>query len=97
MNYSIFFRLKISPEECLLLHGFPKGFKLCGNEGQRYRQVGNSVSCCIVKELVNVFKIWEFLLVKENAKNLNKIDNEINNPTDFSINTYFLWVKYSPK
>ena len=30
----------------------PKGFKLCGNEGQRYHQVGNSVSCCIVNELV---------------------------------------------
>lgn len=42
----------ITPEECLLLHGFPKGFKLCGNEGQRYHQVGNSVSCCIVNELV---------------------------------------------
>lgn len=42
----------ITPEECLLLHGFPRGFKLCGNEGQRYHQVGNSVSCCIVNELV---------------------------------------------
>lgn len=42
----------ITPEECLLLHGFPKGFKLCGNESQKYHQVGNSVSCCIVNELV---------------------------------------------
>jgi len=42
----------ITPEECLLLHGFPKGFKLCGKEGQKYHQVGNSVSCCIVNELV---------------------------------------------
>ena len=33
----------ITPEECLLLHGFPKSFKLCGNEGQKYHQVGNSV------------------------------------------------------
>lgn len=42
----------ITPEECLLLHGFPKDFKLCGNQGQKYHQVGNSVSCCIVNELV---------------------------------------------
>ena len=42
----------ITPEECLLLHGFPKGFKLCGHERQRYHQVGNSVSCCIVNELI---------------------------------------------
>ena len=33
----------ITPEECLLLHGFPKSFKLCGNMGQKYNKVGNSV------------------------------------------------------
>lgn len=42
----------ITPEQCLLLQGFPKGFKLCGNLGQKYHQVGNSVSCCIVNALV---------------------------------------------
>lgn len=42
----------ITPEECLLLHGFPKNFKLCGNMSQKYHQVGNSVSCCVVNEIV---------------------------------------------
>lgn len=42
----------ITPQECLLLHGFPKGFKLCGNESQQYHQVGNSVSVFIVNEIV---------------------------------------------
>lgn len=42
----------ITPEQCLLLHGFPKDFKLLGNQGQKYHQVGNSVSCCIVNEVV---------------------------------------------
>jgi DNA (cytosine-5)-methyltransferase 1 len=51
----------ITPEECLLLHGFPKGFKLCGNEGQKYHQVGNSVSCCIVNELVKRLQELEVL------------------------------------
>lgn len=46
----------ITPEECLLLHGFPKSFKLCGNMGQKYHQVGNSVSCCIVNELVKTLQ-----------------------------------------
>ena len=42
----------ITPQECLMLHGFPKDFRLCGNQGQQYHQVGNSVSCCIVNALV---------------------------------------------
>lgn len=42
----------ITPEECLLLHGFPRTFKLAGNESQRYHQVGNSVSVFIVNEIV---------------------------------------------
>lgn len=41
----------ITPQECLLLHGFPKGFKLCGNQSQQYHQVGNSVSVFIVNEI----------------------------------------------
>lgn len=42
----------ITPQECLLLHGFPKDFKLCGTQGQQYHQVGNSVSVFIVNEIV---------------------------------------------
>lgn len=42
----------ITPQECLLLHGFPKGFNLCGSKSQQYHQVGNSVSVFIVNEIV---------------------------------------------
>lgn len=42
----------ITPQECLLLHGFPKGFQLCGTKDQQYQQVGNSVSVFIVNEIV---------------------------------------------
>ncbi|NLE05561.1 MAG: DNA cytosine methyltransferase [Crenarchaeota archaeon] len=42
----------ITPQECLLLHGFPKDFILCGNQNQQYHQVGNSVSVFIVNEIV---------------------------------------------
>ena len=42
----------ITPEECLLLHGFPRGFELCGTKDQKYQQVGNSVSVFIVNEIV---------------------------------------------
>ncbi len=51
----------ITPEECLLLHGFPKDFKLCGTQRQKFHQVGNSVSCCIVNELVKQLQKLEVL------------------------------------
>jgi DNA (cytosine-5)-methyltransferase 1 len=41
----------ITPEECLLLQGFPRRFKLLGNESERYFQVGNSVPVSIVHEI----------------------------------------------
>lgn len=51
----------ITPEECLLLHGFPKDFKLCGTQSQKFHQVGNSVSCCVVNELVKQLQMLEVL------------------------------------
>lgn len=51
----------ITPKECLLLHGFPKDFKLCGNQGQKFHQVGNSVSCCIINELVKQLQHYNVL------------------------------------
>ncbi len=46
----------ITPNECKLLQGFPKGFKLAGNQNQQYKQVGNSVPVTVVqmigKELI---------------------------------------------
>ena len=42
----------ITPEECLMLQGFDRDFKLCGNESQRYAQVGNSVPVYAVNEIV---------------------------------------------
>lgn len=41
----------ITSEQCLLLQGFPKGFRLSGNESQKLKQVGNSVPVTIVKEI----------------------------------------------
>lgn len=41
----------ITPQECLLLQGFPKNFKLAGNETQKYFQVGNAVPVFIVSEI----------------------------------------------
>ena len=41
----------ITPKECLLLQGFPKNFKLEGNETQQYFQVGNAVPVTVVSEI----------------------------------------------
>jgi DNA (cytosine-5)-methyltransferase 1 len=41
----------ITPEECLQLQGFPKKFKLAGNESQKYLQVGNAVPVTVVSEI----------------------------------------------
>ena len=41
----------ITPEECLLLQGFKKTFKLMGTESQKFYQVGNSVPVTIVTEI----------------------------------------------
>lgn len=41
----------ITPEECLLLQGFEKGFKLKGTESQKYFQVGNAVPVTIINEI----------------------------------------------
>jgi len=41
----------ITPEECLILQGFPVNFKLYGNLDQKYRQVGNSVPTNIVNSI----------------------------------------------
>lgn len=43
----------ITPEECLMLQGFDRNFKLCGSESQKYAQVGNSVPVTIVNAIVN--------------------------------------------
>jgi DNA (cytosine-5)-methyltransferase 1 len=41
----------ITPQECLQLQGFPKNFKLVGNESQQYIQVGNAVPVTIISEI----------------------------------------------
>lgn len=41
----------ITPQECLQLQGFPKKFKLLGNESQQYYQVGNAVPVTVVTEI----------------------------------------------
>lgn len=48
----------ITPEECLLLQGFKKSFKLCGTESERYYQVGNTVPVTIINAIgKNLIKI----------------------------------------
>lgn len=51
----------ITPEECLLLQGFPKGFKLFGTMSQKYQQVGNSVSVFIVNEIVKQLQALDII------------------------------------
>lgn len=41
----------ITSLQCLLLQGFPREFKLFGNESQKLKQVGNSVPVTIIKEI----------------------------------------------
>jgi DNA (cytosine-5)-methyltransferase 1 len=41
----------ITPEECKLLQGFPKNFKLTGTESLQYKQVGNSVPVSVVQAI----------------------------------------------
>lgn len=41
----------ISPQQCLLLQGFPKTFKLSGTKGHQYKQAGNSVPTTVVAEI----------------------------------------------
>ena len=41
----------ITPEECMLLQGFKKNFKLKGTESQKYYQVGNTVPVSIINEI----------------------------------------------
>lgn len=41
----------ITPEECMLLQGFKKNFKLKGTESQKYYQVGNTVPVTIINEI----------------------------------------------
>lgn len=42
----------ITPSECLMLQGFDRTFELCGNESQKFAQVGNSVPVTIVNAIV---------------------------------------------
>lgn len=44
----------ITPEECLVLQGFPKDHFLSGNSSDRYRQVGNAVPTTVVREIGKV-------------------------------------------
>lgn len=41
----------ITPEQCLMLQGFPKDFKLSGSKSDKFKQTGNSVPTTIVAEI----------------------------------------------
>jgi DNA (cytosine-5)-methyltransferase 1 len=36
-------RRQLTPEECMLLQGFPADYIVLGNKTSRYRQIGNAV------------------------------------------------------
>ena len=48
VNQDRFFTL----DECLLLQGFPKNFKLTNNYTEALKQIGNSVTINVVKKIV---------------------------------------------
>lgn len=39
-------------EECLLIQGFPKNFKLTNNYTEALKQIGNSVSVPVINSLI---------------------------------------------
>ena len=43
-------------EECLLIQGFPKSFKLTNNYTEALKQIGNSVSVPVINSLVQQIK-----------------------------------------
>lgn len=43
---------KLSPRECARAQGFPDTFKLDKNQGQAYKQFGNSVAVNVLKEII---------------------------------------------
>ena len=47
VNQDRFFTL----DECLLLQGFPKNFKLTNNYTEALKQIGNSVTINVVKKI----------------------------------------------
>jgi len=56
--YHTKYKRNLSPKECLLLQGFSKNFKQVVSNAQLYRQAGNSMSVCVLKELFKeIFKI----------------------------------------
>lgn len=43
---------KLSPRECARVQGFPDSFKIDTNQGQAYKQFGNSVAVNVLKEII---------------------------------------------
>ena len=47
----------LSLEECLVLQGFPKNFKLTDNYTEALKQIGNSVTIPVIEEIIkNIVK-----------------------------------------
>ncbi len=57
---------KLTIQECYRIMGFPDKFKLINNRGELYRQVGNSVSIPMVKEVMGEIKTQLLTLKKKN-------------------------------
>jgi len=60
---------KLTIEECYRIMGFPDKFKLINNRSELYRQVGNSVSIPMIKEVAREIKNQLLTLKKINGTN----------------------------
>ena len=52
---------KLSPEECKLVQGFPKEYKIVVSDNQAWKQFGNSVAVPVLKEIIStILNLKEF-------------------------------------
>jgi DNA (cytosine-5)-methyltransferase 1 len=59
---------KLTPRECARLQGFPDSYKLLGNDGAVYKQMGNAVSVPVIEAVIKDFI--------ENNNIFNKLKSE---------------------
>ena len=52
--YIINFNRFMTVKECLRAQGFPANFKMRGSKQNRYKQIGNSVSVPLIKDIAKI-------------------------------------------
>ena len=53
---------RLTPREALNLQGYPDNFKIVCSDAQTYRQVGNSLSLNVIREIVKELEIQNILI-----------------------------------